>query len=259
MSSFKYLPISLQKSLSERSLLKIIAGLNNFDRDSVIRIAKAAGRGHADLLDVACDPDLVRLAIEHSQIPVCVSAVEPNLFPKAVDSGASMIEIGNFDSFYSKGRYFEANEILALVVETKRLLPDVFLSVTVPHTLPLDQQCDLALDLVQAGADLIQTEGGTSARPLSAGSLGLVEKAAPTLAAAHSISLALRDSGSNIPLICASGLSSVTAPMAIGAGASGVGVGSVVNRLNDEIEMTAVVRSIRDVLHSSKNFSEKYH
>ena len=61
------------------------------------------------------------------------------------------------------------------------------LSVTVPHVLPMDQQEQLAIDLVAAGADLIQTEGGTSAKPFSAGHLGLIEKAAPTLAAAHSI------------------------------------------------------------------------
>ena len=63
------------------------------------------------------------------------------------------------------------------------------LSVTVPHVLPMDEQQQLAVDLVDAGADLIQTEGGTSAKPFSAGTLGLIEKAAPTLAAAHSIVL----------------------------------------------------------------------
>jgi hypothetical protein len=35
----------------------------------------------------------------------------------------------------------------------------VVLSVTVPHVLPLDQQEQLAVDLVAAGADIIQTEG----------------------------------------------------------------------------------------------------
>ena len=36
-------------------------------------------------------------------------------------------------------------------------------------THPLDQQAQLALDLVDAGADLIQSEGGTSAKPLGPG------------------------------------------------------------------------------------------
>jgi hypothetical protein len=122
------------------------------------------------------------------------------------------------------------------------------LSVTVPHVLPLDQQEQLAADLVVAGADLIQTEGGMSAKPFSAGSLGLIEKAAPTLAAAHSISRAV-----SVPVLCASGLSSVTVPMAIAAGAAGVGVGSAVNKLNDQLAMVAVVRGLREALGSAVN------
>ena len=50
---------------------------------------------------------------------------------------------------------------------------------------------------------------------------GAIERAAPTLAAAHAISRAV-----NIPVMAASGLSDVTAPMALAAGARGVGVGS---------------------------------
>jgi hypothetical protein len=46
-------------------------------------------------------------------------------------------------------------------------------------------------------------------------------------------------------------LSAVTLPMAIAAGASGVGVGSAVNKLSDELAMVAVVRSLREALGSS--------
>ena len=69
---------------------------------------------------------------------------------------------------------------------------------------------------------------------------------APTLAAAHSISRAV-----DVPVLCASGLSAVTLPMAIAAGAAGVGVGSAVNRLQDELAMVAVVRGLRDALGSA--------
>ena len=140
--------------------------------------------------------------------------------------------------------------MLELTRRTRSLLPEVVLSVTVPHVLPMDQQEQLAIDLVAAGADLIQTEGGTSAKPFSAGSLGLIEKAAPTLAAAHSISRV-----STVPVLCASGLSAITVPMAIAAGAAGVGVGSAVNRLNDELAMVAVVRGLREALRSSVRVS----
>jgi thiamine monophosphate synthase len=157
-----------------------------------------------------------------------------------------MVEIGNYDAFYPLGRIFDAEEVLAITRRTRELLPEVVLSVTVPHVLPLDQQEQLAADLVVAGADLIQTEGGMSAKPFSAGSLGLIEKAAPTLAAAHSISRAV-----SVPVLCASGLSSVTVPMAIAAGAAGVGVGSAVNKLNDQLAMVAVVRGLREALGSA--------
>jgi thiamine monophosphate synthase len=246
MSRLAQLPASLRTALVERRALKVIAGLTNFDAASVERISRAAGLGGADLIDVACDPALVQLAAEVSGLPICVSAVDPDLFPAAVAAGAAMVEIGNYDAFYPLGRIFDAEEVLAITRRTRELLPEVVLSVTVPHVLPLDQQEQLAADLVVAGADIIQTEGGTSAKPFSAGSLGLIEKAAPTLAAAHSISRAV-----SVPVLCASGLSSVTLPMAIAAGAAGVGVGSAVNKLNDQLAMVAVVRGLREALGSA--------
>lgn len=177
-------------------------------------------------------------------MPICVSAVEPELFVTAVAAGADLIEIGNFDSFYASGRRFEAAEVLELTKQTRALLPETTLSVTVPHILALDKQVKLAEALVRAGADLIQTEGGTSIHPVHPGVRGLIEKAAPTLAAAYSIAGAV-----NVPVLCASGLSSVTVPMAIAAGASGVGVGSAINQLNSEVAMIAAVRSLVEALN----------
>ena len=250
MSRLAQLPASLRTALVERRALKVIAGLTNFDALSVERISRAAGQGGADLIDVACDPSLVQLASAASGLPICVSAVDPELFPAAVAAGAALVEIGNYDAFYPLGRIFDAAEVLQITRRTRALLPEVVISVTVPHVLSLDQQEQLAVDLVAAGADIIQTEGGTSATPFSAGNLGLIEKAAPTLAAAHSISRALQAVELNAPVLCASGLSAVTVPMAIAAGASGVGVGSAVNKLNDQLAMVAVVRGLREALGS---------
>ena len=252
MTRLQTLPVSLQKSIQNRSLLKVISGLNNFNPESVLRISKAAGLGGADLLDIACDPKLVERAVEISNIPVCVSSVEPRLFPEAVKAGASVIEIGNFDSFYPDGRFFSADEVLSLAVESRRLLPEVVLSVTVPHILPLDGQAQLALDLVDVGVDLIQTEGGTSSNPISPGTLGLIEKATPTLAGTYAIASALKESNLDLPVICASGLSEVTVPMALSVGATGVGIGSAINKLNSELAMIATVKVLRQALDSFK-------
>jgi len=233
----------LKKAFEQSRVLKVISGLNNFDANRVAAIVKAADRGGATFVDIAADADLVKLVKGLTNLPVCVSAVEPNLFVKATEAGADLIEIGNFDSFYAQGRRFEAEEVLALTQETRSLLPNVTLSVTVPHILTLDQQVQLAEELVQAGADIIQTEGGTSSTPRSAGTLGLVEKASPTLAAAYEISRAV-----SVPVLCASGLSNVTVPMAIAAGAAGVGVGSAINQLDNEVAMVAAVRSLVEAL-----------
>ncbi len=253
MTRLQTLPVSLQKSIQNRSLLKVISGLSNFKPESVFQISKAAGLGGADLVDIACEPKLVELAVEASNIPVCVSSVEPSLFSQAVQAGASIIEIGNYDSFYPDGRFFSADEVLALAVESRYLLPEVVLSVTVPHTLPLDSQAQLALDLVDRGVDLIQTEGGTSSHPISPGTLGLIEKASPTLAGAFTIASALKERHHDSPVICASGLSEVTVPMALSVGAHGVGIGSAVNKLNSELAMIATIKGLRQALDSFKS------
>lgn len=238
---------ALQQAFNQGQALKVISGLTNFDQDQVVKVAKAAQAGGATFVDIAAQPEIIRAVREAIALPICVSAVEPELLAAAVAAGADLVEIGNFDAFYSQGRRFEAEEVLALTQETRALLPQVCLSVTVPHILALDEQVALAEALVEAGADIIQTEGGTSSNPQSPGTLGLIEKAAPTLAAAHAISQAV-----SVPVLCASGISDVTAPMAIAAGAAGVGVGSAINKLNDEVAMVAVVRRLVEALRTVK-------
>ncbi|MEB3359940.1 MAG: DUF561 domain-containing protein [Synechococcales bacterium] len=233
----------LRAAFDQRRVLKVISGLTNFDVDRVAAVVTAADRGGATFVDIAADVNLVRCARQLTQLPICVSAVEPEKFLPAVEAGADLIEIGNFDAFYALGRRFEAEEVLALTRQTRSLLPHITLSVTVPHILTLDAQAHLAEELVQAGADIIQTEGGTTSTPTHAGTLGLIEKASPTLAAAHDISRSVA-----VPVLCASGLSAVTAPLAIAAGAAGVGVGSAINQLNSEVAMIAAVRSLVEAL-----------
>lgn len=238
--------VMLKNAFAQRRALKIISGLTNFDVENVLAVARAAAAGGATFVDIAADANLIRQVREAIALPICVSAVDAQKLAEAVAVGADLVEIGNFDSFYAQGRRFEAAEVLALTQETRALLPSTTLSVTVPHILALDEQVTLAEALVRAGADIIQTEGGTSSRPTSPGTLGLIEKAAPTLAAAHAISRAV-----SVPVLCASGLSDVTAPMAIASGAAGIGVGSVINQLNDPIAMVAAVRCLREALDRS--------
>jgi Protein of unknown function (DUF561) len=243
MTMTNRLPSLLQSAFNSRRALKIISGLQNFNFESVAMVVRAAELGGATFVDIAADAGLIELARAITSLPICVSAVDPTKLAEAVASGADLVEIGNYDKFYAQGRVFAESEVIELTKATRALLPNTALSVTVPHTLPLDQQVALAEQLVTIGADIIQTEGGTNSAPTHAGVLGLIEKAAPTLAAAYAISQAV-----SVPVLCASGLSSVTAPMAIAAGASGIGVGTAVNQLKDEVAAIAVVRSLKEAL-----------
>tara|TARA_B100000902_G_C27049801_1_gene783551 strand:- start:72 stop:848 length:777 start_codon:yes stop_codon:yes gene_type:complete len=251
MSLINLLPQTIKEELRSKSLLKVISGLNNFEVQSVKIISEAASIGGADLIDIACKPDLVESVIKISSLPVCVSSIEPKLFIDSVSAGASLIEIGNYDSFYTKGITFSSEKVLNLTKETRDLLPKTPLSVTVPHTMPIDRQVDLAVKLVYEGVDIIQTEGGVSANPYSSGIQGLFEKSVPTLTATYAINNEFKKQTINVPIMSASGLTEVTCPLAISCGASAVGVGSVINKLDDLISMIAVVRGLKESLKSS--------
>ncbi len=251
MSLINLLPQKIQEELSHKSLLKVISGLNNFEIQSVKKISQAAFLGGADLIDIACKPELVESAIEISTLPICVSSVDPKSFINSVKAGASLIEIGNYDSFYEQGITFSEEKVLNLTKETKDILPNVPLSVTVPHTIPIDRQVDLAVKLVFEGADIIQTEGGKASNPYNSGIQGLFEKSVPTLAATFAINKEFERQSIHIPIMSASGLSEVTCPLALSCGASAVGVGSVVNKLNDLISMIAVIRGLKESLNNS--------
>jgi len=141
-------------------------------------------------VDIAADSDLIQLSRQLTNLPICVSAVEPERFVKAV--GADLIEIGNFDSFYA-GRRFEA-EVLALTHQTLAPARYYFICYRSPHsgTRPAST---VGRGMVKAGADIIKLKEEPAA-PAHAGTLGLIEKAA-TLAAAY------RNFAVSVPVLCA--------------------------------------------------------
>ena len=57
MSLINLLPQKIQVELSNKSLLKVISGLSNFETKSVKKISEAAFLGGADLIDIACKPE----------------------------------------------------------------------------------------------------------------------------------------------------------------------------------------------------------
>jgi hypothetical protein len=232
----------------QRNAFKVISGLKNLNQNVVLDVAWAASSGGASHVDIACDPALVQSVKRICTIPVCVSAVDPALFVDAVAAGADMVEIGNFDGFYDQGLIFTAEDVIKLTLKTRELLPTVPLSVTIPYHLNLPDQISLAQRLEECGADILQTEGKMGASPVGMGVRELIQLAAPTLASAYALSRAVK-----IPVMCASGLSDVTAPLAIAAGAAGVGVGSVINKLVGRQQMLLAVQAIASALGRETN------
>eukprot|EP01035_Chromulina_nebulosa_P020730 gene20730-26874_t len=219
--------------------LKIISGLHQFNENIVKNVVVASNAGGASHIDIACNKDLVKLAKSISDLPICVSAIKPIDFVEAVNAGADMIEIGNFDTFYDFDIDFTAEDVLELTQQTRKLLPTIPLSVTIPHKLSLSQQIELAKELEAIGVDIIQTEGKVSANINGLGLQELIELAAPTIASAYAISRAV-----SIPVMCSSGLCDVTVPLALAAGAKGVGVGSMVNKQPHVQQMVLAVQAI---------------
>ena len=240
---------SFRKDLEAKKAVKIIAGIDNFDMDRVKSVVIAADRAGASAVDVCANEEIIKMAKETTSLPVFVSSIVPEDLAMAVKAGADAIEIGNFDALYKKGMRMSAMEILDIVKETLALIQksNVFVCVTIPGHIDVASQIALAKELETMNIDLIQTEGAATVEAQSQGARGLLETAQVSIA--NTIELARNV---DIPVMTASGLTSTTVPMAFAAGASAVGVGSCVNKLNSEIEMIAAASAIVETVSSVK-------
>ncbi len=240
---------SFRKDLEAKKAVKIIAGIDNFDMDRVKSVVIAADRAGASAVDVCANEEIIKMAKETTSLPVFVSSIVPEDLAMAVKAGADAIEIGNFDALYKKGMRMSAMEILDIVKETLSLIQksNVFVCVTIPGHIDVASQIALAKELETMNVDLIQTEGAATVEAQSQGARGLLETAQVSIA--NTIELARNV---EIPVMTASGLTSTTVPMAFAAGASAVGVGSCVNKLNSEIEMIAAATAIVETVSRVK-------
>ncbi|MEN9231794.1 MAG: DUF561 domain-containing protein, partial [Thermostichus sp. DG02_5_bins_236] len=114
---------ALSDTLAQGRALKVISGLQNFHLPSVLKITRAAQQGGATWVDIAASPELVQQVRAQIELPICVSAVDPQQLAAAVQAGATVAEIGNYDSFYASGRIFSPEEVLELTRQTRALLP----------------------------------------------------------------------------------------------------------------------------------------
>ncbi len=230
-----------KNDLAEKRAIKIIAGIDNFNSESVKNVVSAAEMGGASAVDICYDKDIISMVKDMTSLPIFVSSIVPAELANAVELGADAIEVGNFDALYKKGTRVTANEVLDIVRETLSLLngKETFICVTVPGHIDISEQVSLAMKLEEMGIDLIQTEGAATVTPSKAGARGLLQTAEVSIS--NTIELVRNVS---IPVMTASGITTTTAPLAFASGASAVGVGSCVNKLNSTIAMVAVVRSL---------------
>lgn len=238
---------SFKRALEEKRAVKIIAGIDNFNSESVKKVVISAKAAGASAVDICADPEIVSMVRSMTDMPVFVSSIVPEELMHAATLGADAIELGNFDALYKKGMSFSASQVLNLAKRTMDLISDtdVFFCVTIPGELEIGEQISLARELETLGVDLIQTEGHFSAEP-SNGAKGLLERAELTLSNTIELSRNIE-----LPIMTATGINPTTASLAFASGASAIGCGSCVNKLDSEISMIAVSKSLVEI--ASKN------
>nr|QVY57929.1 hypothetical protein [Betaphycus gelatinus] len=251
--------VSVQKAFLSKQVVKVITGLDNLNVNDVIDKVKAAEIAKATYVDIAAHPDLVLLVKSITCIPVCVSSINPRDLYQCVLAGADMVEIGNFDTFYSKNIIFSHNQIINIAQETKYLLNKINICVTIPHYLLLEQQVKLARNLKRIGINYIQTEGFMAKSHIlyreNSAMFKFINKSSSALSSCYAIANSV-----DISIIAASGMNSISAPVAISYGASGVALGSVLNNLKGIDEISSYIQEIiESIYHYRKNTYNKIH
>lgn len=231
-------------ALEEKRAVKVIAGIDNFDIENIKKVVSAAETAHATAVDICAREDIVKEIRLMTDLPLFVSSIVPSELVRAVDLGADAVEFGNFDALYKKGMSFDANSVLSLVEETKSLMGDreVFFCVTIPGEIPTADQIALAVKLESMGIDLVQTEGHYTSTSMMTGARALMDRAELTLS--NTVELVRNI---DIPVMTATGINPTTAPFAFAAGASAIGCGSCVNKLNSAISMIATIKSLVEI------------
>ena len=234
----------LKEALRNQNLVKVISGIQNYDKQKTLSVALAAEFGGATAVDICDDPDVIKSVRATVQLPVFVSSVDPLKLIASVSYGADALEFGNYESFYKEGRMFTPSEILdSFQFVKKSIHVDVLTCVTIPATLEIENQINLAKDLVRLGVDVIQTEGFAQEVPESDRAdrtFSDLLKAMSTIANTIEIKKHLRD----VDIITASGITPIAVPIALASGASGIGVGTYINSLFTQSEMTERVKEI---------------
>lgn len=224
----------------------MILGLGNFNLREIMKAVQAAEIGGATYIDIAANVEILKEIKAISTLPICVSSIDIDELCCCFRAGADILEIGNFDIFYAKGISFSKKQVFDLTSELKYKAPNASICVTIPHTLPLEEQITLAQQVEGLGIDLLQTEGISSHIYLNNDLLNSVENASIALS-----STAVFAQYVKIPIISASGINPLTAPIAISYGASGIGIGSFFCSFSNTLALARNITAIMSSLSSS--------
>lgn len=229
--------------LRERSFLKVITGIFNFNKEKVLQVAAMADKATNVALDICAREDIVAEVKERfPNLILVVSSIKVSELKRAQELGADILELGNFEALYEQGIFYSEEEVLKMTRELLKLRKEgVMLSVTVPGHLKLDLQVKLAKTLEDLGIDIIQTEGAALSDANISSALGSIQKVALTLANTIELSKHIK----NTAIMTASGLSPDTAALAITAGAKAIGVGAYVNKLDTDEEILAAINKLK--------------
>lgn len=243
-----------RSALAARRVIKVIAGIANFDLNNILTVVRAASHAGAAAVDVAARPDIVEAVRKNTELTVFASCIQPQNLLKAVESGADVVELGNYDALYDEGLFFTGDEVLKLAEQTMQLVQShALVSVTLPGHLSIDTQINMANRLAEMGVDMIQTEGASRALTAQPQIKPLThqEKGSITLSNTRALVQAV-----STPIMSASGIGLENIVQAFEAGASAVGVGSAVNKLATEADMIEVlVQMVSKVQSKSEAYS----
>ena len=202
-------------------------------------------------MDITADVGILKEVKQYTNLPVCVSSISLLDLYHCATEGVDLIEIGNYDYFYSNNIQLSPQQIFNLAVESRKLFSGLSICVTVPGFLSLKDQILLSKSLEDIGIQQIQTE---SIKPRSFSydlSLSnLIDRALPVLSSTYAIS-----SSVNIPVVASSGINSILASLAILYGASGVGVSTAINNYSSLLMKSIYIQELYTSMNSHKILS----
>nr|QCI06528.1 hypothetical protein [Erythroglossum lusitanicum] len=235
-----------------KRVIKIISGLNNSNINQIIKIVKSAELSRASYIDIVANTKIIKIIKSITYLPICVSSIDPLELYNCVIAGADLVEIGNFDCFYKKGLTLSSDQILQLAKETRELIKDRDICVTIPCIFKLSHQIQLAQDLEALGINIIQTEGLISKYNNKSNKeydkiFCSTNIASETLSSTYTISRYV-----NIPVIAASGINYISSSIAMFYGASGIGIYSEIKYKKTIYDMTFYLNQIYFSLYYQK-------